>query len=85
MIDGLAILALYAAVYRLAVIPRVLAGFGVVAAVLQIIAVAMPLFHRDVVFAMLAPLGLCQLIVAVWLIVRGFQAQPRTAIRPSQP
>ena len=85
MIDGLAILAFYAAVYRLAVIPRVLAGFGVVAAVLQIIAVAMPLFHRDVVFAMLAPLGLCQLIVAVWLIVRGFQAQPRTAIRPRQP
>jgi len=51
-----------------------------VAAVLQIIAVAMPLFHRDVVFAMLAPLGLCQLIVAIWLIVRGFQDQPRTAV-----
>ena len=80
MTDGLAIFVFYAALYRVAVIPRVLAGFGMVAAVLQIIAVAMPLFHRDVVFAMLAPLGLCQLIVAIWLIVRGFQDQPRTAV-----
>ena len=79
MTDGLAILVFYAAVYRLAVIPRVLGGFGIIAAVLQIIAVAMPLFHRDVVFPMLAPLGLCQLVVAIWLIVKGFQDQPRTA------
>jgi Domain of unknown function (DUF4386) len=47
MTDGLAILVFYAAVYRLAVIPRVLGGFGIIAAVLQIIAVVMPLFHRD--------------------------------------
>lgn len=79
MTDGLAILVFYAAVYRLAVIPRVLGGFGIIAAVLQIIAVAMPLFHRDVVFPMLAPLGLCQLVVGIWLIVKGFQDQPRTA------
>lgn len=79
MTDGLAILVFYAAVYRLAVIPRLLGGFGIIAAVLQIIAVAMPLFHRDVVFPMLAPLGLCQLVVAIWLIVKGFQDQPRTA------
>jgi hypothetical protein len=79
MTDGLAILVFYAAMYRLAVIPRVLGAFGIIAAVLQIIAVAMPLFHRDVVFPMLAPLGLCQLVVAMWLIVKGFQDQPRTA------
>jgi len=79
MTDGLAILVFYAAVYRLAVIPRVLGGFGIIAAVLQIIAVAMPFFHRDVVFALLAPLGLCQLVVAIWLIVKGFQDRPRTA------
>jgi hypothetical protein len=75
MTDGLAIVVFYAAVFHLGVIPRVLAGFGVIAAVLQIIAVGMPLFHRDVVFPMLAPLGLCQLIVAIWLIARGFQTQ----------
>ena len=85
MTDGLAIVVFYAAVYQLAVIPRVLAGFGVVAAALQIIAVAMPLFHREVVFALLTPLGLCQLIVAIWLIARGFQGQPHTAIEVRRP
>jgi hypothetical protein len=85
MIDGVAIVAFYLAVFRLALIPRVLAGFGVVAAGLQIIAVAMPLFHRDVVFALLAPLGLCHLIVAIWLIVRGFRGQERPAIQPGLP
>ena len=56
-----------------------LLSFGIIAAVLQIIAVAMPLFHRDVVFPMLAPLGVCQLVVAIWLIAKGFQDQPRSA------
>jgi len=80
MTDGFAIFVFYAAVYRLRVIPRILGGFGIVAALLQVIAVAMPFFHRDVVFPMLAPLGLCQLIVAVWLLVKGFRAEPRSAI-----
>ena len=78
MTDGLAILVFYLAVYRLALIPRVLGGFGIIAAVLQIIGVAMPFFHRDVIFPLLAPLGVCQLVVAIWLIVKGFQDQPAT-------
>jgi Domain of unknown function (DUF4386) len=85
MTDGLAIVVFYVAVYRLAVIPRLLAGFGVVAAALQIIAVGMPLFHRDVVFVLLAPLGLCQLIVAIWLVARGFQGPPHAAIEVTRP
>jgi hypothetical protein len=76
MVDGFAILLFYAALYRVALIPRILAGFGLIAATLQIIAVSMPLFGRDVVFPMLAPLGLIQLLVAVWLMIKGFRAQP---------
>ncbi len=72
ILDGVAIFVFYAALARLALIPRILAGFGLIAAVLQIIGVAMPLFGHDVVFPLLAPLGLSQLIVAVWLMVRGF-------------
>jgi hypothetical protein len=83
MVDGVAILVFYAALYRLVLIPRALAGFGLIAAVLQIISVAMPLFGHDVVFPMLAPLGLSQLIVALWLMVKGFRPQPRTGIAPS--
>jgi hypothetical protein len=39
--------------------------------VLQIIAVSMPLFGHNVVFPMLAPLGLTQLALALWLLVKG--------------
>jgi hypothetical protein len=73
MTDGVAIFVFYAAMHRLRVVPRLLSGFGLIATVLQIIAVAMPLFGRDVVFPMLAPLGICQLLLAIWLIIRGFQ------------
>jgi hypothetical protein len=36
----------------------------------------MSLFGRGVVFPTLLPLGLSQLILAVWLITKGFRAQP---------
>ena len=35
------------------------------------IAVAMPLYGEPVVFAMLMPLGLSQLALALWLLARG--------------
>jgi hypothetical protein len=75
--DGVTIFVLYAVLYRFALIPRVLAGFGLIAVMLQVTAVAMPLFGHDVVFPMLAPLGLSQLILAVWLLIKGFRVKPR--------
>jgi hypothetical protein len=73
MLDGCTIFALYAILYQSALVPRVLAGFGLIASVLQVCGVAMPLFGHDVVFPMLAPLGLIQLVLAVWLMARGFR------------
>ncbi|MBV9608574.1 MAG: hypothetical protein JO187_03360 [Acidobacteria bacterium] len=70
----------YALLHRIALIPRVLAGAGLVAASLQVTSVAMPLFGHDVVFPMLAPLGLIQLILAVWLIWRGFPEQSTSVV-----
>jgi hypothetical protein len=70
--DGGAIFVFYLVLYRFALVPRALAGFGVIAVTLMVTAVAMPLFGHDVVFPMLAPLGLSQLILAVWLITKGF-------------
>jgi Domain of unknown function (DUF4386) len=73
MLDGCTIFVFYAVLFRSALIPRVLAGLGMIAAVLQIAGVSMPLFGGDVIFPLLAPLGLIQLVVSVWLIVRGFR------------
>jgi hypothetical protein len=73
ILDGCTIFALYAVLYQSALVPRVLAGLGLIASVLQVCGVAVTLFGNDVVFPMLAPLGLIQLVLAVWLMARGFR------------
>ncbi len=73
IVAGSTIFVLYSALYRFALVPRSLAAFGMTAALLQIAAVAMPLFGYGVIFLLLAPLGVSQLILAVWLIVKGFR------------
>jgi hypothetical protein len=86
ILDGGAIFVLYLTLYRFALVPRAVAGFGLIAVTLMVAAVAMPFFGHGVVFQMLAPLGLSQLILAVWLITKGFRPQPSTAqIRDGQP
>jgi hypothetical protein len=73
--DGGAIFVFYVVLYRFTLVPRALAGFGLIAVTLMVTAVAMPLFGHDVIFPMLMPLGLSQLILAVWLITKGFRGQ----------
>jgi hypothetical protein len=75
MLDGCAIFVFYVLMYRLALVPRILAGAGLICASLQIAGVAMPLFGREVIFPMLAPLGVVQLILAGWLMAKGFREQ----------
>ena len=79
IVDGATLFVFYGALFRGALVPRALAGFGLVAALLQMIAVGMPLFGHDVIFPLLAPLGLCQLLLAVWLLSKGFRAQASAA------
>jgi len=70
---------LFGTLFRFALVPRVLAGFGIVAALLEIIAVAMPLFGYRIVFALLAPLGLAYLALMLWLIVKGLSERQPSA------
>jgi hypothetical protein len=80
---GSTLFVLYAILYRFARIPRALAAFGLVAVLLQLTAVAMPLFGHEVVFPMLAPLGLSQLALALWLLTKGLQNAPVSATLPN--
>jgi hypothetical protein len=73
IVSGSTLLVLYTALYRYALVPRALAAFGLAAVSSQLTAVALPLFGHDVVFLMLAPLGMCQLVLAVWLIAKGWR------------
>lgn len=78
--DGVTIFIFYAVLCRFTMIPRSLAVFGLIAAGLMIVSVGLPLFGASVVFPLLAPLGVSQLILAAWLIAKGFRVQPRPAM-----
>jgi hypothetical protein len=73
LLGGTALLVMYASLYRFTLVPRWLAGFGVLAAASQMIAVAKPLYGGWVVFPMLAPLGVAQLVLTAWLLVKGMR------------
>jgi len=70
---------LYGVLFRFALVPRVLAAFGLIAALLEIVAVALPLFGYPVVFPMLAPLGVAHLVLMIWLVTKGFAERRRHA------
>ena len=72
VLDGVTIFVFSAALFRFRLVPRVLAGFGLVAALAMISSVGRPLFGSEVVFPLLAPLGLAQVALAVWLLAKGF-------------
>lgn len=76
IISGGTLLIFFGALCRYALVPRILAGFGMVAALLQMTGVAMPLFGGKVAFPLLAPLGLAMLATAVWLLIKGFADRP---------
>ena len=72
MSDGFAALALYIALFRFALVPRAVGALGMIAVASMLTGLAMPFFGRAVIFPLLAPLGLTQLTLALWLIIRGF-------------
>lgn len=62
---------LFLACYRFALVPRLLAGFGMLGAVLQFFTVGRPLFGFPVIFPLLLPVGLAMLAFAGWLLAKG--------------
>lgn len=78
IVSGAMLFAFYLAMFRFRLIPRWLAGFGLLACLSQMVAVSMPLFGHDVDFRLIAPLGIGQIILSLWLIFKGFRA-------PTQP
>jgi hypothetical protein len=75
-IGGLTLSIFYIALFRFALIPRALAAFGLLAVALQIVTISRPFFGAPVVFFLLAPLGLANLSVALWLLIKDFPDKP---------
>ena len=73
IVGGFSLLVFYAILFRFALVPRVLAGLGLAAILLQLFTLARPLFGQAVLFPLLAPVGLIQLALALWLLIKGFR------------
>jgi len=82
---SLGVLMYYAILYRSNLIPRWLSGWGVLGAVLALAATVLASFTRD--FGLESadtylhiPIGLQELVFAVWLIVKGFNPSAVAAL-----
>lgn len=73
IVSGCTILVRYGVLVRFALVPRLLAAFGVAAVLLQLYAVAMPLFGHEIVFGLIAPLGVSELLLSIWLLAKGLR------------
>jgi hypothetical protein len=73
ILDGVTLFVFYAGLFRFQLIPRLLAGFGLIAVPLMISGLLMPFFGDDVDFRLLAPLGVSQLMLTLWLLLKGLR------------
>lgn len=71
--DGVATLVFYTALYRAVLVPRWIAGFGLVCVVLMLAGITQPFFGNEVIFPLLAPLAISELLLAAWLLAKGFR------------
>lgn len=69
---GAMVFVLYGVLYRFALVPRALAALGLIAVLLQLVAVTMPVFGHRIMFQLIAPLGLTHLALTLWLLAKGF-------------
>lgn len=78
MIVGAALVVLHSTLFRFKLVPRALAAFGILGALMQFTAVSMPMLGRPINLNLLTPLGIAQLALALWLLAKGFP-EPRDA------
>jgi hypothetical protein len=76
----------YCIFYQSRLIPRWLAGWGIVGVLLLLVACLSALFSRSAVTTytvLIVPIALQEMVLAVWLIVRGFSSSALLAERGS--
>jgi Domain of unknown function (DUF4386) len=77
----------YGLFYRSNLVPRWLSGWGIAALFLMVAACFLALFNQNPVTSyvfLAAPIGVQEIVLAVWLIVRGFRSAA-LASAPEQP
>jgi hypothetical protein len=85
---GIGVLMYYYVFYRSRLVPRWLSGWGLVGAALMLVATVYSGFTQDFGFTTVntvlsIPIGLQEMVLAVWLIVKGFNPSAVRSIAPS--
>lgn len=70
-VAGIGFLFLFAMLFGCRLVPRWLAGLGLLATASQLVSVSMPYFGQPVSFPMLAPMGLTLIVLGIWLVAKG--------------
>jgi len=73
--SGISLFIFYAGLLALRLVPRFLANFGLFAVALQLYTIGGAVLGAEVNFALLAPLALSQLLLALWLLLRGLPTE----------
>jgi len=73
ILSGCTMFVFYLTLLRFSLVPKLIPALGFAAVALQIASVARPYFGLSVIFPMLAPLGVTQLLLVLWLFAKGFQ------------
>lgn len=73
LVSGATLFTFYLATLRGSLIPRLLSYIGLLAVCTQIVSISMPVLGGEVDFRLIAPLGICQIVLALWLLVKGFR------------
>lgn len=80
LVVGSWLLLLYASLFRFRLVPRALAGLGLVAVLLQVSGVTLrALFGYPPDTRLAVPLAPAYIALAVWLMVKGFSRAPEAA------
>lgn len=79
LVGGLAMFVMFLLMFRATLVPRLIAGFGMAASLLQMYSIGLPFFGAAVDFQLLMPLGFAYLVTCAWLLWKGYPERAATS------
>lgn len=74
-LSGASVFIFYLLLFRGSAVPKVLSAIGMGAALIQMISVTQPFFGNRVVLELLAPIGLVQILMPIYFIIKGIKTK----------
>jgi hypothetical protein len=71
---------LYYTLYVARLIPRVISIFGIVAVILMCVEMVFSIFGKGISMNMMLPIALVQLLLPIWLLIKGLNSQVEEAV-----